>query len=89
MGENAAMIENHKSLLQKLDGFCFGNGSTGAKDRLTRLENIVIGKEECRAMEDVRKHKEWHDKMSGRRWELYAGFIVVIAAQILTTIFMK
>lgn len=61
-----------------------GNGNIGAKDRLQALENLANGKEETAAMKKITSHMDWHEKMSGRRWELYLGFALVIAGNIIT-----
>ena len=65
-----------------------GNGNIGAKDRLQTLENYSNGKEQCNVMKAVIKHDAWHEKMAGRRWELYVGFAVVVLAQVLSSIFL-
>lgn len=65
-----------------------GNGNKGAGERLQALEDSVNGKENCFAMKEIHKHLEWHEKMSGRRWELYVGFALVIIAQVLTSLFV-
>lgn len=88
VAERRKMIEEHKTLLTRLNDFCFGNGSKGAKTRLQELEDIANGKEDSASMKKVNDHLDWHEKMSGRRWELYVGFILVIIAQILATIFL-
>ncbi len=85
---NEKMIENHKVLLQRLEDFCFGNGNKGANKRLDLVEDIVNGKEECNAMREINKHLYWHEKMSGRRWELYVGFILVIVAQVISLVLL-
>lgn len=61
-----------------------GNGNIGAKKRLQDLEDLANGKEETAAMKEISKHLTWHEKMSGRRWELYVGFILIIVVQIIT-----
>ena len=81
------MINGHKALLQKLNDFCFGNGSIGVKDRLNTIENKSLGLEDCSAMTEIKKHKEWHKEMAGKRWEIYIGFLIVIVSQVLTRIF--
>ncbi len=65
-----------------------GNGNVGAKDRLQKLENLAHGEGECTPMKKIQEHLTWHEKMSGRRWELYIGFIIVIVSQILSSIFL-
>ena len=66
-----------------------GNGNIGAKDRLQKLEDLADGKEETAAMKQITNHLAWHEKMSGRRWELYLGFILVIAGNIITFLLLK
>ena len=66
-----------------------GNGNRGAGNRLLALEDLANGKEKTAAMKEISKHLEWHEKMSGRRWELYIGFILIIVVQIITFIFQN
>ena len=79
-----SMVEDHKKLLQSLKEFCFGNGNKGANVRIDNIEDIINGNKECSAMKEVHKHMEWHEKMSGRRWEVTVGLILVVAGQALS-----
>jgi len=85
---NVAVIGTHKLLLQKLNDFCFGNGNKGANVRLDNIEDIINGNKECSAMKDIQKHMDWHDKMSGRRWEVTVGLILVVIGQAVSLYFI-
>ncbi len=85
---HAMMIEEHRTLLQSLKEFCFGNGNKGANVRLDSIEDIINGNRECNAMKEIRKHMEWHEKMSGRRWEVTVGIILLIIGQSLSLLMM-
>ena len=61
-----------------------GNGNIGAKDRLQSLEDMSNGKENCTAMTKINDHKAWHEKMSGRRWEIYVGFLLILIGQLVS-----
>lgn len=66
-----------------------GNGNRGAGQRLIALEDLAHGKEETASMKEINKHLVWHEKMSGRRWEVYVGFALVILVQVITFVFQN
>ncbi len=86
---NEKMIENHKSLLQKLDDFCFGNGSKGVNVRLDVVEDIINGKEECRAMKEIHSHIKQHELVSGRRWEVIIGILLLLIGQVFSLLLIS
>ena len=88
---DTALVENRK-IVDKINvmwPWFNGNGNIGAKDRLQSLEDLANGKEETASMKEISKHLEWHEKMSGRRWEVYVGFILVIAGNVITFLLLK
>lgn len=89
MGDTAIDCKERHTKIDSMWSWFHTNGNKGAGERLQALEDVVNGKEPCRAMEEISEHKSWHEKMSGRRWELYIGFIIVIVAQILSSIFLR
>jgi hypothetical protein len=78
--------ENVKKV-NSLWSWFYGNGNLGAGERLRVLENVAGGKEDSAAMAVIKRHIKWHDKMSGRRWELFVGLGLVLVTQIIILFF--
>jgi hypothetical protein len=79
--------ENVKKV-NSLWSWFYGNGNLGAGERLRVLENVTSGKEgDTAAMKVLKTHLDWHDKMSGRRWELFVGLGLVLVTQIIILFF--
>lgn len=77
------MTDTNEKKLNTIWSWFNGNGNPGAKDRLLVLEKVAIGKEDSSSMTKIKEHLNWHEKMSGRRWELYIGFLLVIASNVI------
>ena len=86
--ERRAECKQAHSKIESLWNWFQGNGNPGAGSRLTEIEDTIHGKEDCLPMTKMKEHLDWHEKMAGKRWELYIGFILVILSQVLSSIFL-
>jgi len=66
-----------------------GNGNLGAGERLINIENIVNGNKECNTMKELKKHIHEHEVISGRRWEVIIGILLLLAGQVFSIYLMS
>ena len=79
--------ENHRKISELWLAWK-GNGTPGIKTMLSDLKEVVEGKVESAAMKKINEHEKYHEKvlkeaekLSGRRWELIIGVILILISQ--------
>ena len=69
--------------LEKIWSWFHGNGNKSAAERLTKLEDYSTGREDCRAMEEIKKHTDWHKESKKYIWGILVPLYVMLAGMLL------
>ena len=87
MDEGAA---ENTVLLSKIKQWCFGNGTTGAAEKLENLETdyheTKAGDKECQPMKEIKKHIDWHEKDKHFKWAVLIPVYISLAATVASVI---
>lgn len=84
--ERRAECKERHIKLNKMWIWFHGNGNIGAGKRLQNIENMINGKEDCRAMIEIKKHQDWHKESKKFMWGILVPVYIMLGAMFLQVI---
>ena len=81
--EQREECREQKNKLSEIWSWFKGNGNRSAAERLTKLEDYSTGREDCRAMEEVKEHLSWHKESKIYMWGILIPLYVMLLGMLL------